>query len=238
MTGPTANAPAADRVRASRLRKKTAPTPEERAWLDAYELAHPPRVRVIRSPPASERAHHPALSPPAAASTQADSLPPTVPDGAPAPAPAGGPAPSTVSTPPEATAWRTIDFGAAQAPGTAIVPAEACKIPDCPACRRVKGAAAICPSTGERVWPPMSEEGARAMAAAMLGVIAVVVRVGRRIATGVEAPMVTPTATEIASMGRALRETAYRRASYMGAGDDLFALAWAVGAFGMRAARA
>jgi hypothetical protein len=96
----------------------------------------------------------------------------------------------------------------------------------------------VCVATGEKVWPPMSEEGAKAMAAMVLGIVAIVVRVGRRIATGTESPIVQPTAAEIASMGRALREVTYRRASYMGAGDDIFALAWAVGAFSLRAARA
>jgi hypothetical protein len=95
-----------------------------------------------------------------------------------------------------------------------------------------------CVATGERVYPPMSEEGAKAMAAMVLGLVAVVVRIGRRIATGTEAPVIAPTAAEVAQMGRALREVTYRRASYMGAGDDLFALAWAVGAFSLRAARA
>ena len=229
-------APAADRVRASRLRRRAELSPEDRAWLDSYERDHP-SVRVRRSPPAPERAHHPAASPPAAAPYQGASLPPAAPDGAPAPAPAypasaAAPAPAA-----EPTAWRTIDFGAPQT-AAAIVPVEACKIPDCPACRAQKGAGMTCVATGERVYPPMSEEGAKAMAAMVLGVVAVVVRVGRRIATGTESPVVAPTAAEVAQMGRALREVTYRRASYMGAGDDLFALAWAVGAFSLRAARA
>ena len=233
-------APAADRVRASRLRRRPELTAEDRAWLDAYELAHPPRV-TVRRVPAPERAHHPAASPPAAAPTPAGHpSPATAHDGAPAPAPAAPPsssAPSSAaSSAPEASAWRTIDFGAPQA--AAIVPVEVCKIPDCPACRRAKGTGAVCVATGVKVWPPMSEEGAKAMAAAVLGVVAVLVRVGRRVATGADAPVVAPTAGEVAQLGRALREVTYRRASYMGASDDLFALAWALGAFSMRAARA
>lgn len=220
------NATPAERTKASRLRKlakERTLTPSEREWLDAYE-----RTR------ASVAAQRP--------------KPPPVPDASPAPVPTGdvsSPAASaSAAGPGEASAAEkphehVIDFGAPTDTKLATLPeAPTCAIPDCPACAKARGGGLTCLTTGEKVYPRMSEEGAKGMAAGLLNVLALVISIGKRIATGKPAPIVSPMPHEIELTGKALREAIYRRASYMGQGDDLMALAWAIGSFGMRAGAA
>lgn len=200
-------ASASERVRAARLRKLARPlTPPERAWLDTYERAHP-RARTAPSPAVVDAAPDPSTAPSSTA----------------APSP---------SSPAEAS-FKVLDFSE---PAELATVGEhdqgeggACPIPDCPACRRAQGGM-VCTTTGARIWPKMSEDGARGLASSLLGIAALLARfMGKD---------VTPTKQEIDSLAKAVREAAYRRASWAGAGDDIFALAFVLGAFGMRAMNA
>lgn len=80
------------------------------------------------------------------------------------------------------------------------------------------------------MWPPMSEDGAQAMAGMLLGLIGLAARFFRD-----DKHLVKPTQDEIRRLGRAIRETALRRASWMGAFDDLLALAFVSGGYMRRA---
>lgn len=191
------SATAAERVKAARLRKLARPlSAQESAWLADYERAHPRARAAVQASPEAPEA---AAPPP---SSQAESE------------------------------WRVIDFGAApESPGTELAVASethegaTCPIPDCPSCRKAQGGM-ICATTGDRIWPKMSEEGAKGLASSILGIAAIIARMFGR--------DVVPQKAEIESLARAVRESAYRRASWAGASDDLFALAFCLGAFGMR----
>lgn len=195
----------ADRNRAARIRKKgNLAIPEERDWLRIYEAARAPN-RFVAKPlqvAASSPAPPPASPQPVAPERHLRLVPP----------------------PPNGHV--DIDFGTPQA---SLAPmrmhSASCSIPDCPRCRAVAGAM-TCEATGERVWPRMTEDGARGMAGAILGAIALVARM-----LGKD---VTPTQEEIERLARALRETIYQRAGALGAGDDLYALGWFMLLFGAR----
>jgi hypothetical protein len=72
----------------------------------------------------------------------------------------------------------------------------------------------------------MTEDGSRGLASGMLGLLSFVARLFGK--------DVTPEKHEIETLGRALSQVAYRRASWVGGGDDIFALAFALGAFAFR----
>lgn len=193
------SATTADRVRASRLRRKASPTDDERAWLADYE-ARKGRATVSRE----------TVAPPVSRETEREP-------------------------------FRVLDFGAEpepappKPPATELAPPEhaqdGCPVgPDCPRCRARQGGI-VCTSTGDVVWPKMTVEGARGMARALLTGIAVLARMfGRDVSP--------PSDVEVNQVGDALREVIYRRASAAGAGDDVWALAFALGAFGARVWRA
>lgn len=203
----------ADRNRASRIRKKgNLAIQEERDWLRLYEANRAPTVfkaRPLQAAPATAPIPSPSPAQPVATERHLRLVPPP---------PAG---------------HVDIDFGrpqdSAAPPGQHIAPIHhggACPAgPDCPRCRAVAGAIQ-CGTTGERVWPKMTEDGARGMAGALLGMIALVARMFGK--------DVSVTAEETNRLAMALRETIYQRAGAMGAGDDLYALGWILLLFGAK----
>ena len=77
----------------------------------------------------------------------------------------------------------------------------------------------------------MTDDGARGMAGALLGLLTFAARLwGRELAP--------PPPEEVETLGRALANVTYRRAGWASGYDDLFALAFALGAFAMRVHRA
>jgi len=101
-----------------------------------------------------------------------------------------------------------------------------CTIKDCPRCTGMNGVQA-CGITGKPVYPRMTEDGARGMAGALLGLLTFAARLwGRELAP--------PPQAEIDQLGRALAEVAYRRAGWASGWDDLFALTFALGGFALR----
>lgn len=214
------SASVADRSRAARIRRKgNLAIAEEREWLSAYEAEKAPDI--IRRPPGRP----PRIAPPAA--------PPATPvAGGVSPGPAAPerhlrivPPPPSIDTPDGHVA---IDFGAPV--GGAIermapMHSVSCSIPDCPRCRAAAGAL-VCQSTGEKVWPRMSEDGARGLAGALMGAVVLVARMlGKDVVASQD---------EIERLAKALRETIYQRAGAMGAGDDLYAIGWIFLLFGVR----
>lgn len=209
----------AERSKAARIRKAVlsgAATADQMTWLESYD-AHTAPVVPPHARPATRRE---------VVSTATDSR---FANGENAPAVTNGQATAADNVP---EGHVVIDFGAPQAPSqsTAMVIAHdtsTCPAgPDCPRCRAVKGAI-VCGTTGERVWPKMTEEGARGMAAMLLGGIALIARMfGKNI---------VPSEAEIIQTGKALRETIYQRAGALGAHDDFYALGFALLAFGARA---
>lgn len=107
-----------------------------------------------------------------------------------------------------------------------------CSIPDCPACKQ-HHAGAICGTTGRTVWPPMSAEGAEAMARGLLFLIGMAIRLFRA-----DRQHVKPTEREIKDLGRGIREVSLRRANWLGRFDDLFMIAGALGGYAIRAINA
>lgn len=229
----------ADRNKASRLRKKARLTAAERGWLDAYDGSRkrgrggqsgpraphgaqevPPPSPAIAPPP--ELAHAPTPAPAPAATP---GMVPVDFGGAPmgAPLPIPPPAPNLGSGP-------SAPLPGDTAPGSVPTP-HVCNVgKDCPACRSQTSGALVCSATGKKVWPPMSEAGAEAMAAVIfagLGFVLQFFRDDRRI--------IMPSADERRMLAGALREVAYRRASWVGAVDDLFALFGALGRYTIRA---
>lgn len=207
---------AADRQKAVRLRKKEPGklSPEDSAWLDSYSAStkgrgRPPKTRseptVYTQPMTTQSVE---VKPPSA------EMPP----------PAAVP---IADKPPTAT----IDFGAPQpAPPVApLVAPQQCNIPNCPACRAAQGPA-ICLTTGKRVWPPMSEAGSEALAGAILSAIGFAISLFRK-----DKHFVKPTTDEIKRFGKHLREMALRRASWMGAIDDILAVFFVGGGYSVRA---
>lgn len=192
----------ADRSRAARARKAVMggkATSEQMTWLEAYDARAAPAV----PPHARQRpVVHSATLPVTNGQTDI-----SLPDG-----------------------HVVIDFGAPQAAPSSMVVAHdtsTCAAgPDCPRCRAVRGAIQ-CSTTGERVWPKMTVDGARGMAAMILGGICLVARM-------VFGKNVTPSQEEIAKMGDALRETIYQRAGALGAHDDMYALGFCLLSFGAR----
>jgi hypothetical protein len=194
-------------------------TPEERLWLDAYQAHHkrgrPPQI--VQAPAAAPDA---APAAPADAGTFSGVAEPAA---APAAAPAAPPAADP------SAGFRVIDFGAPPQSGTALVPAgSGCPIKDCPRCKDIR-AIQTCAVTGEPVYPQMSDDGARGIAAGILGIACIVARMFGR--------AVQPEKSEVEALARAVKEASYRRAGWVGGYDDLAALAFVLGAFALRAHR-
>lgn len=213
----------ADRNRASRYRKMAggrhglrAPTDAERAWLAQYEASRDPKHMT---PPQRHAAPYQAPPPASPPTVEAPTSP--GPSMVPAPGPAAPRTPDPHAAPPD---WTVIDFGTPEGPRQTSL----CSIPDCPACRAATGPA-TCGVTGRRVWPPMSEAGAEGLARILLGLIGVVARVVRK------EPVPPPTDRDVKQVARALREVALRRASWVGAFDDLIALGAGVTMYTRRA---
>lgn len=214
-----------DRSRAARLRRAVRAgrelSADDRAWLETYEASRSRKPKRSDAPPEPSAA-------PVQTAPQTPSAPPSPgPEPAPQPAEPAEPAdyipipvlgPEEPEKPPEAEPAKPDDGG--------------CKIPDCPKCKTVRGAQ-ICATTGERVWPRMTPGGARAMASIILGIIGAAVRLFRA-----DRQFIPPTKEERDDLAKAIEEVAYRRASWMGAFDDLLALGWALSAYGGRAMRA
>lgn len=110
-----------------------------------------------------------------------------------------------------------------------------CEIDNCPACKAaaIPASGVICVSTGKRVWPPMSKAGARVMAGVILSAVGMAIKLFRK-----DKYYVTPSAAEVEGFAEALREVASRRVSWIGAIDDLLALAGAFGRYSIRASTA
>lgn len=198
----------AERSKAARIRKAILDgkaTPEQIAWIESYDAHTAPAVPPHARPaPRREVVSEPVRPAPPVTNGQAPAA--DVPEG-----------------------HVVIDFGAPQPAAQSIVLAHdtsACPAgPDCPRCRAVKGAI-MCATTNERVWPKMTVDGAKGMAASILGFVCLVARMfGKQI---------TPTEQEITQLGMALRETIYQRAGALGANDDMYALAFAALSFGAR----
>lgn len=205
----------ADRNRAARIRKKgNLASPEERSFLSAFEAAKSPNVfrsRPLQAGPAPVSNPSPAPVQPVAAERHLRLVPPP---------PAG---------------HVDIDFGhSATEPHTkealeqiATVHGGVCPAgPDCPRCRAVAGAIK-CGTTGERVWPKMTEDGARGLAGGILGAVVMIARMfGKDVSA--------PTQDEINRFAMALRDVIYNRAGAIGAHDDLYAIGWFVILFGVK----
>lgn len=202
----------AERNRASRLRGKLRQgrvlAPAERSWFDEYMA----RVGKARVEPDDAAEREPAPRPVAPESADRAAEPAVaIPDA-------------------QATTTTIRTWGASLAPPSpqepVAVPSPKCDVPDCPACRGAVGGR-VCSVTGRRVWPKMSDAGARAQANVVLGLV----RMGVTLTVG-ESPD-KPTKEQIGKMADAIQEISYRRASWLGAFDDLFMAAEALGDYGV-----
>lgn len=144
-------------------------------------------------------------------------------------------APSFDPSPPADTSssddgWRTVDFGA---PPTADKPGHdpggACTIPNCPECRKAKGALR-CGTTGELVHPPMELDAAEMMGDLLLGAIGLACRAVREDHASVPA-----SPEDRRKMAKALVMVQHRRAGWIGAFDDLLLLFGVMGLYTKRA---
>lgn len=151
---------------------------------------------------------------------------------------------ASVSAASDVGAWGDVDFGFPRvvdfgSPDPGPTPrtesgephdTSACPIKDCPKCKSVRGAM-VCATTGERVWPRMTEHGAEGMAGGVLGMLVVLARVflGRD---------VTILESETKALAKPLREIVFYYGGPVGAAGDFFALAGVLLGFGMRVAAA
>lgn len=206
-----------DRVRASRLRARDREgvkplTEAERAWLADYDRAGPPRAPVVDVAPAAP-------------------LLPTV---------------STVLEPSSPVSGAASDHAAApipvprslDAPSTALVaPGSAGKCPpNCPECAKARGevkGAFVCATTGRTVYPPVSIEAAKSIAALILGALSFASRFFRADKTSVK-----PLPSEIDLLAKGVREVLTRRTPGVAQVDDILAAGWGLGAYVTRAATA
>lgn len=115
---------------------------------------------------------------------------------------------------------------ALSAPGA---PAPTCSIPNCPQCKSIVGSQE-CAVTGGRVWPPMSIQSGRSMASMILGLIGLALKFFRK-----DKFYVAPTKEEKEMLAEALVLVQHRRASWIGAFDDLIQLGGAIGGYSTRA---
>lgn len=217
-----------DRSRAFRLRKLRDSgriSADQRAWLESYErgLTRTP----VKAPvwPASAAQRWPTQPPKEAAP---EPVKPATPPSGSAPAPEmrvidfGTPAPAGAAPPPSGAA-PAAPAGVPHAIGAT------CTIEDCPACKTSSGAK-TCGITGRKVYPPMSAIGSRGTAGALIFVIGLVIKLFRE-----DKRLIQPTPQEVDDLAEALREISFRRANWLGAGDDLFAFGWALKGYVSRA---
>lgn len=209
----------AERQKARYIKERLAlgkATAEQRAWYARYK---PDRTDAPVPPPPRQAAPPRPVPPPVEHVAPAHHVAPEPPPAEHRPEP----------PPPTANGWEPIpDWGAKPENTAPLAPVSTCSIPDCPACRAATGPA-ICGTTGKRVWPPMSEAGAEGMAKGLLFIIGLVASVIRK------EPVPPPTDRDIKQVGRALREVALRRASWVGAFDDLIALTAGISGYTRRA---
>lgn len=232
----------ADRTRASRLRARIKSgkrvSANERAWLDRYESARTKTPR--RSPQIPRNTGGPRAGAPAAPVASEDAPPAPLiasdtiaiieADDAPPQPPAAAPASAATTTP----AGATTPGGLAP-----TLHATTCTIPNCPGCAGLLDyKPQICATTQREVYPPLSDLAARGMARFVFGAIALAVKLWRRIADGVNVPMVAPTKIELAELADAIKEIVRRRVGWAGAWGDLSAAFMAITAFGARAVTA
>jgi hypothetical protein len=76
----------------------------------------------------------------------------------------------------------------------------------------------------------MDEDAAKGAAILLFSVISLIVKMFRK-----DHQLVRPTDSEIAQLGRAIQKSTYRRLNAIGAYDDLFMLATALGSYTTRA---
>jgi hypothetical protein len=196
----------ASRSRAHRLRNlsRRPLTDEERAWLIEYDAIVASNKRAPSLPAVSDDTPQARLDRAIADARQ--------------PAQASQPSSAEVPIAP----WSGSSIAPVEARDDASH-ASSCSIKDCPACAKKRGegdaGVQICAATGDRVYPPMSDVGARLLAGAILAMVGIAIRMLRA-----DRQLVAPTAKETADFGLAIREVARRRASWMGAYDDLTAL--------------
>lgn len=149
-----------------------------------------------------------------------------------------GPKPASTSNDDEG--WEPIRQRVPEAPPPPMPPSShegggvalsgpVCTIENCSACRGTKGAQR-CAVTGKLVWPPMTEGGSQMLATALLLGLSALARMFRK-----DGKTVMPTNRERDDLALALKEVAERRASWLGAGDDLGALLFFAWRYGQRA---
>lgn len=204
-------ATASERVKASNLRRQETgytrkdgtPVPPrpindaQRAWLAEYTE----RVTANRGAPRAPRATPPPSAP--------RDTPVTPPYDAPQPAP------TTHGS------YQVLDFGAPVDSGGSTdltTHATVCTIKDCPKCKVVSGAQ-ICGVTGEKVWPPIDDTEAQAVAGMFTGAMTV----GARYLRSDKAVIIVPIERRNV-LAIAIKRFAHRRFNALGAVADILAL--------------
>lgn len=108
-----------------------------------------------------------------------------------------------------------------------------CQIKDCPACAAAEGrdAGQVCGTTGEVVYPPISDETARIFALVFLIVI------GIFISLKTKKEPVPPNDNEAKLLAKPIKNLAYKHMNSLGKNDDLMQLIAFSGAYTVRALR-
>lgn len=232
----TSAKPSAERNRAARIRKRRASGNASQSdidWLRSYEASRGKPGRPVASPALAYAPPAPASSntvatapPPIAPAAQARAQAETgyVPisfDGVVSGPPVAGALTSSAGmAPPGAPAF-------AGAPGYGVK----CNIPDCPACKRQLDGA-ICQVTGKRVWPPMDIDAARKMAEGILWLVGMAIKFFRKDKFYVE-----PMPHEVEIFAKGIQLVQQRRASWLGAFDDIAMAFGGLAGYGTRAAK-
>lgn len=204
----------ADRAKASKLRQKPSLSPAETQWLEDYAARHPnrrgsrPAPSPARPPPPFQATEIPEDIEPELAADEV-ALPPSF---------------FRASPPTDALFAPSSDEPDVDAE-------EPCAAgPDCPACAQER-ALVRCSRTGKRIYPPMSDTGAKGLGGAVLGILALFVLLARK------GDFQPANEHEIAAMADALKEVQRRRLNSMGAVDDVLAVLFVSSAFLWRTAR-
>ncbi len=200
---------AAERTKASRLRARKASgeklSPEQREWLRSYDAAP---AAVIEEATVIEETRDVSQSP--AAAQQASARPASW---------------VAVERPPDARP-PAVPLGPSTKVDGAPTPA-VCKIKDCPACSgRSRPGPQKCATTGEDVYPPLSQAAAEMLA----GVLFAIIGLGIKIFRGTEA-VHPPTEIQRKQLARGIIEITRRRAGWIAVYDDLLVAGWALGAY-------
>lgn len=117
------------------------------------------------------------------------------------------------------------------APSTAIAQATSCPGgPDCAGCKAANAGGYVCATTGRTLYPPMSEEAAKAMGVGILTALGVVFYLFR-------GHFVPPNKAERDLMGKAIQTAQKTRPwlSFLGAHQDILLLGAAFGGYSLRA---